>query len=156
VPAREIIKLLDTVALSFLVGNHDAHGKNYSLRYLPEAPGAVLAPAYDVLSTVAYNRSHDLTRKMAMSIGGQYEPDYLEPRHLDRLLGEAGLGVTAARRRLRTHARAAPSAAREARLQHIREGWDVPILDVIVAIVDQRSERLARVATPSSRSSIMG
>jgi hypothetical protein len=90
---------------------------------------------------------------MAMSIGGQYEPDYLEPRHLDRLLGEAGLGVTAARRRLRTHARAAPSAAREARLQHIREGWDVPILDVIV---DQRSERLARVATPSSRSSIMG
>jgi hypothetical protein len=26
VPTREVIKLLDDVALNFLVGNHDAHG----------------------------------------------------------------------------------------------------------------------------------
>ena len=71
VPAREVIKLLDDVALNFLVGNHDAHAKNFSLLYLPESSQAVLAPAYDVLSTFAYRRTHNLTRKMAMSIGGE-------------------------------------------------------------------------------------
>ena len=48
------LELLDTVVLSFLIGNNDAHGKNYSLLYLPDSPKAKLAPAYDLLSTVVY------------------------------------------------------------------------------------------------------
>ncbi len=77
VPAREVIKLLDDVVLNFLLGNHDAHGKNFSLLYPPESGQAVLAPAYDVLSTFAYRRTHNLTRKMAISIGGEYHPEYV-------------------------------------------------------------------------------
>jgi serine/threonine-protein kinase HipA len=45
IPAQEVLKLLDFTALSFLVGNHDAHGKNFSLLYLPDTSRAVLAPA---------------------------------------------------------------------------------------------------------------
>ncbi|HWI71648.1 MAG TPA: HipA domain-containing protein, partial [Baekduia sp.] len=108
VPAQEVLKLLDQIALGLLVANHDAHGKNSSLLYLPGTADAVLAPAYDVLSTFAYRRSHNLSRKMAMSIGGEYRPDDLQPRHLNRLLAEAGLGPAAARRRLLSHAEAAP------------------------------------------------
>ena len=111
VPAREVIKLLDDVGLNFLVGNHD--GKNLSLLYLPESGQAVLAPAYDVLSTFAYRKAHNLTRKMAMSIGGEYRPEYVHGRHLDRLFDEAGLGAAAARRRLRGMAWDAPGAARQ-------------------------------------------
>ena len=96
VPATEVIKLLDDVALNFIVGNNDAHGKNFSLLYLPESRQTVLAPAYDVLSTFAYRRPHNLTRKMAMSIGGEYRPEYVRARHLDRMLDEAGLGAAAA------------------------------------------------------------
>lgn len=151
VPAQEIVKLLDYVALSFLVGNHDAHGKNYSLLYLPDKMRAVLAPAYDILSTFAYHKSNNLTRKMAMSIGGQYKPDYLERRHLDRLLRDAGLGASAARRRLRAHAEATPSAAREVRAQLARDGWDAPIVDIIIGIVDQRAEWLHGIAKPTAR-----
>lgn len=150
VPAREILRLLDTVALSFLVGNHDAHGKNFSLLYLPDGPGAVLAPAYDILSTVAYHKTHNLTRKMAMKIGGQYKPDYLEPRHLDRMLDEAGLGAAAARRRLRGHADAAGRAARAARADLVSTGWDAPVLGHIIEIVDRRAARLAAFAAPAS------
>lgn len=152
-PAQEIIKLLDHVALSFLVGNHDAHGKNYSLLYLPDSARAVLAPAYDIISTFAYHKSNNLTRKMAMSIGGQYKPDYLERRHLDRLLGDAHLGASAARRRLRAHADAAPSAAREVRAQLAADGWDAPVFDAIISIVDQRAAWLRGLAapTPSAR-----
>ena len=153
VPAPEVLKLLDDVALSFLVGNHDAHGKNYSLLYLPETASAVLAPAYDVLSTVAYHKSHNLTRKMAMDIGGEYRPDYVEPRHLDRLLSDAGLGAAAARRRLRAHAAAAPAVARDVRAQFVADGWDKPVLERIVAIVIRRAARLTALASPQLRQS---
>jgi serine/threonine-protein kinase HipA len=151
VPAPEVLKLLDDIALSFLVGNHDAHGKNYALLYLPETASAVLAPAYDIVSTVAYHKSHNLTRKMAMSIGGEYRPDYVEPRHVDRLLDDAGLGAAAARRRLRAHAAAAPAAAREVRAQFVADGWDKPVLERIVAIVTRRAARLTALASARSR-----
>jgi serine/threonine-protein kinase HipA len=142
VPAQEVIKLLDAVALNFLLGNHDAHGKNFSLLYLPDSARAVLAPAYDVLSTFAYRKTHNLTGKMAMSIGGEYRPDYVRARHLDRLFDEAGLGAAAARRRLRGMARDAPGAARNAREQLIETGWDAPILGRIVELIDERARWL--------------
>lgn len=151
VPAPEVVKLLDAIALSFLVGNHDAHGKNFSLLYAPDTAHAVLAPAYDVLSTVAYSRTHDLTRKMAMSIGGEYRPEYLQPRHMDRLLGDAGLGAAAARRRLLGHALRAPREAREARARFVADGWQAPVMDMVVEIVDQRAGRLEELTTPSAR-----
>jgi len=150
VPAREVIKLLDYVALNFLVGNHDAHGKNYSLLYLPESGRPILAPAYDVLSTFAYRKTHNLTRKMAMSIGGEYRPEYVRARHLDRLFDEAGLGAAAARRRLREMARDAPGAAREAREQLIAADWDAPILERIVDLIDQRAQWMLDIAAPAA------
>lgn len=46
-------ELLRLVTLNVLVGNGDAHGKNYSL--LHEPSGALrLAPVYDVVSTIVY------------------------------------------------------------------------------------------------------
>ena len=146
VPAREVIKLLDDVAFNFLVGNNDAHGKNFSLLYLPESAQAVLAPAYDVLSTFAYRKTHNLTRKMAMSIGGEYRPEYVRARHLDRMFDEAGLGAAAARRRLRGMARDAPGAARNAREQLIDMGWDAPILARIVELIDEQARSLLDLA----------
>lgn len=152
VPAVEIRKLVDDIALSFLVGNHDAHGKNYSLLYLPDRGAAVLAPAYDVLSTFAYRRRHNLSRKMAMRIGGEYRPEYLRSRHLDTMLEEAGLGAPATRRLLRRHAANAPEAARRLRAEFADDGWDAPVLDRIIEVVDHRAKTLDVIASPPSRS----
>jgi serine/threonine-protein kinase HipA len=105
VPAREVLKLLDAVILSFLVGNHDAHGKNYSLLYLPHSPAATLSPAYDLLSTAAYPH---LTRKMAMSIGREYTR--LHPGTPPRQ--HARTGRAQRRRRATTHPRARPRRPR--------------------------------------------
>jgi serine/threonine-protein kinase HipA len=149
VPAREAPRMLDFVTLSFLVGNHDAHGKNYSLLYLPRSDKAELAPAYDVLSTIAYDKVRPMSRKMAMSIGGEYRPDYVRPRHLERMLGEAGLGVAAARRRLRALAIGAPAAARDARATLAGDGWDAPVLGRIVEIVDRRAALLEAMTAPA-------
>jgi len=146
VPAGEALKLLDAVTLSFLIGNNDAHGKNYSLLYLPDAPKATVAPAYDLLSTVVYPR---LSRKMAMSIGGEYRPDYVQSRHLDRLLEEAGLGRAAAGRRIRSLAEAAPSAAHQAEASLVEAGWSAPVLPRIVRTVEKRASRLRKITAPA-------
>jgi serine/threonine-protein kinase HipA len=143
VPAKHTLVLLDAVALNFLVGNHDAHGKNFSLRRSREH--TELAPFYDVLSTVAYP---GLARKAAMGIGGERRPDYVARRHLDRLCEEAGLGGAAVRRRLRAMAHEAPVAAREVRASLTQDGWDHPVLDAIPAIVDRRAAQLAAIAGP--------
>jgi serine/threonine-protein kinase HipA len=146
VPARDAINLLDTVMLSFLVGNHDAHGKNYSLLYLPDASRPVLSPAYDILSTLAYWKTHRMSRKMAMSIGGEYRPDYVRSRHLDRLIDNAGLGAAAVRRRLRSFAAEAPAAARQVRNVLAADGWDAPVLARVVEVVEQRADLLTEIA----------
>ena len=146
VPARDVTSLVDVVALNFLVGNHDAHGKNHSLLYLPD--GARLAPAYDVLSTIAYDKTRRMSRKLAMSIGGEYRPDYVRARHLDRMLSDAGLGAAATRRRLRGLAERAPEAAHEARAQLADEGWDLPVTGRVVEIVERRAGQLADIAGP--------
>jgi len=149
VPARDAVKLLDAVVLSFLVGNHDGHGKNFSLLYLPGLPHTTLSPAYDVLCTVVYP---GLSRKMAMSIGGEYRPEYVRSRHLDRLLEEAGLAPAAARRRLRAMAADAPKAAAKAREELAAEGWDSPVLGRIVEIVEWRARMLAEIASAGAAS----
>jgi len=143
VPASEVLKLLDAVVFSFLIGNNDAHGKNYSLLYLPDSPKATLAPAYDLLSTVVYP---GLSRKMAMSIGSEYRPDYVQPRHLHQLLEQAGLGPAAARRRIRALADAAPSAAHQAHASLAEEGWSAPVLARIVETLEKRASRLLELA----------
>jgi serine/threonine-protein kinase HipA len=135
--------------LSFLVGNHDAHGKNYSLLYLPDASRPVLSPAYDILSTVAYWKTHRMSRKMAMSIGGEYRPDYVRSRHLDRLVDDAGLGAAAVRRRLRSFAAEAPAAVRQVRDDLAADGWDAPVLARVVEIVERRADLLTEIAASS-------
>ncbi|HEX7290481.1 MAG TPA: type II toxin-antitoxin system HipA family toxin [Conexibacter sp.] len=143
VPAAHTLVLLDAVALNFLVGNHDAHGKNFSLLRSPEETG--LAPFYDILSTVAYP---NLARKAAMAIGGERRPDYVRQRHLDRLCEAAGLGGATVRRRLLAMAREAHAAGRFARAVLADDGWDHPILDTVLEIVDRRARQLAEIAGP--------
>ena len=88
-----------------------------------------------------------------MRIGGEYRPEYVEPRHLDRLLEEAGLGAAAARRRLRGHGRrAAPEAARKVRARARCPGLGCARSSTrIVEIVDRRAAQLAALAAPVVR-----
>jgi hypothetical protein len=81
-----------------------------------------------------------------MSIGGEYRPQYARPRHLQRLLAEAGLGAAPSRRRLRALAQRAPAAAAEGRTTLADAGWDAEVLDGIVDVVGSRAGMLAELA----------
>jgi serine/threonine-protein kinase HipA len=148
VPARETIKLLDYWGLSFLVGNHDAHGKNFSLLYAPDTASARLAPAYDVMSSIVYQRSHQLSKKMAMKLGSAYDPNYANAGHLTTFLQDAGLGVAASRRRLRNLAARAPETAAVIRATFTADSWDRETLAGIEAVIARRAKLLTHLTEP--------
>ena len=75
-PAADRLSFIRMLIFHYLVGNADAHGKNYALLYRGKAPD--LAPLYDVLCTAAYPR---LAKKLAMSIGGRSVADTLQLKH---------------------------------------------------------------------------
>lgn len=97
-PAPDLIALLDAVIFNLLIGNHDAHAKNYSLLYMPDR-SVRLAPLYDLVSTVFYP---ELTDRMAMKIGKQPKSALVYPKDIDRFAADAGLGTAQTRARFPT------------------------------------------------------
>lgn len=75
-PAADRLALLRWVVFNVLIGNADAHAKNLAI--LLTGPGPRLAPFYDLISTEIYD---NLTKKLAMKIGDEDRPDWLQPRH---------------------------------------------------------------------------
>lgn len=86
VPARDISALWRLLVFNYLIGNCDAHGKNFSL--LRTDAGVTLAPFYDLLSTAVYP---DLTHQLAMSIGGATAIDDVELAAWRRLAAQVGV-----------------------------------------------------------------
>lgn len=132
-PAGELRRLLEGVLFNALVGNNDAHAKNFALLYWPW--GAALAPLYDLVSTAAYD---GLSPRLAMKIGGKYEFDELFPRHWERFAKEAGLGAPQVKRKLLDYCRGLPKIAVALRDQFGAEGYHSAVIHRIVAIVETR------------------
>jgi len=68
VPVMDIKMFLEAILFNFMIGNHDAHAKNFSLLYREDSVS--LAPLYDLICTAVYEA---ISKKMAMKIGNQYE-----------------------------------------------------------------------------------
>lgn len=90
-PVVDLQILLDYVIYNFLVGNCDAHGKNFSVLYDTgtrlSGRERRLAPLYDVLCTTYYP---DISQKMAMKIGGEYSWNKILPERFEFLAEEIG------------------------------------------------------------------
>jgi len=94
-PAVDVLKLLDAVIFNLIVGNADAHGKNYSLVY--DAAGPRLAPLYDLVMTAEYP---ELSRALAMPIGGCARLSEMDSHRWAAFAEEATLGLPLVRRRV--------------------------------------------------------
>lgn len=93
-PAPAVLRLLDAAVFNVLVGNADAHAKNYSLLYT--ANGIDFAPLYDLLCTAAYPQVHG---KLAMKVGRRARLEEFTPETWEDFAREVGLGPPFVRRR---------------------------------------------------------
>jgi len=123
-PAVAVLQLTLLTAFSYLIGNGDCHGKNISVRWLPEEQMAEVTPMYDLLSTAPYNlydrlalpvdgRDNRIRGKDLVRFAETWEvPAQLVRRKLDVMLqraepwtervGEIGLAASATKRLVRT------------------------------------------------------
>ena len=131
--ALHTLKLLDYVVLNALIGNHDAHGKTFSLLYAPA--GTVLAPLYDALCTAVYPT---LTEKMAMKIGRKYKFSEVMARHWEQFALEAALSPAQVKKRILDIAKRLPDLARATQAAFQGQGYRHPVINQIVALIDQR------------------
>jgi serine/threonine-protein kinase HipA len=121
-PVLDIQRFLDAVIFNFLIGNNDAHGKNFSFTYGEYAENTILAsvdvefaPLYDILCTTLYP---ELTPEMAMKIGGESQSGLILPEHFEMLAQEAGLGKPLVRNRVPELARAVMAGLEKSDLAH--------------------------------------
>jgi serine/threonine-protein kinase HipA len=92
-PAADLLKLLEVAIFNLVVGNADAHGKNFSMLYT--ADGLQLAPFYDLVSTGLYP---ELSPKLAMPMGRCATLQEMDPAGWLRFSSEADLGLPFLRR----------------------------------------------------------
>jgi serine/threonine-protein kinase HipA len=110
-PLVDLQSLLNAVIFNLLIGNNDAHGKNFSLIYRTDGQTR-LAPLYDLVSTVAYP---ELSPRMAMKIGGEYDSEKVGPKQIGKLADEAALSIPMVQNRVAELADAVMAALRAAK-----------------------------------------
>jgi serine/threonine-protein kinase HipA len=146
--APQVLRLLDYVIFNALIGNHDAHAKNFSLLYSGKAP--VLASFYDTLSTAVYST---LTPKMAMKIGSKYKFSEVQGRHWVQFAESVGLAKAQAKRRILELAKLLPATARKLQSDPGHSFAGNAVVEQINTLIEQRCtltiQRLTDPATAS-------
>jgi len=142
-PGADQLKFLDALLFNLLIGNADAHAKNYSL--LLESSGSPrLAPLYDLLSTRVYGRRFG--RKMAMKYGGEYRPERIRGRHLDRMAIDLGVAPRRVRLRALDLSERVTNSTGGARGHLPGRSQEGPVIDGIIAIVEEMADVLRSAA----------
>ena len=143
--APQILRLLDYVIFNTLIGNHDAHAKNFSLLYSGATP--TLAPLYDTLSTAVYPT---LTPKMAMKIGSKYTLSEIQSRHWDQFAEHTGLAKAQTKKRILELAKSLPATARKLQLNPAQRFAGNPVVEQIITLIEQHCAlTIRRLSNPS-------
>jgi serine/threonine-protein kinase HipA len=85
-PLADRIKLVNLVVFNYLICNADCHAKNTSLLY-NDSTHPDLAPFYDLVCTAVYP---GLSQKLAMSIGGEFDPRNIIRQSWEKFSQEIG------------------------------------------------------------------
>jgi serine/threonine-protein kinase HipA len=93
--AEAVGEVIDRIVLNVLLGNGDAHTKNWAYRY-PDGRHAVLSPVYDVVPTVAYIPEDDL----GLNLAGTKVFEAVRASSFDNLAQRSGWTTVEARRRV--------------------------------------------------------
>ena len=113
-PETEILKLIDAALFNLVIGNADAHAKNFSL--LRNANGeVVLTPLYDLVSTVVWP---ELSPRFAMKYGRARALEDMSIGSYERFAADAGVDFRIVRER--------GVSVCERIMRSVETGWNVP------------------------------
>lgn len=133
-PAIDRNHFASIIIFNYLIGNMDAHGKNFSLLH-HSASNIRLAPFYDIVCTRAYQ---NLTSRMAMKIGNQYNAAEVFPRHWKQLCEEVNYRYLAMADLIEKLGNKIKDAAIQERDQLQAKGIDHPIIVDILTFLKER------------------
>lgn len=142
VPAVAVLAFLDAAIFNLIVGNADAHGKNFSLLY--QSAGVSLSPFYDLLSTVAYP---DLSPNLAMKIARRATLEEIGQVTWTAFAEDIGVPASFVRRRVRELSDAVRNQVTSLPDSAALTGLDASVLRSYAALIGSRAERLARTIT---------
>lgn len=114
-------ELWDQIAFAWLIGNEDAHAKNFSIQYRTRGD-ACLSPVYDAVCTLVYG---SLTRGMAWNMGGTWQAGAVTKTNLHKQAVRCGLDGDEAVERTRGLGERMHDALAEMK----EEGMDVSALE---------------------------
>jgi len=134
-PVLDIRAFVDVLIFNLLIGNADAHGKNYSMIY--HAGQRRLAPFYDLVSTIAWP---ELSTRLAMNIGKGKDVNDVNPDHFRRMAEEGGLGWPMVRERIADLAGSAIKAIETGNLVQTSLGTEMAAQ--LAELVTQRCRRI--------------
>ena len=136
--AADTLEFIRRIIFVFLLGNGDAHGKNYSVLY--HGRTASLSPMYDAMSTTIYP---EVSARLAMKIGGEYAFKWITRGKFLRMAEKLGISprtmVKEIERMLKRIAKHAPEVA-----DKLSRRFPSPCYARIAEGVFQRSRQLAK------------
>ncbi|GJL96049.1 MAG: putative kinase Y4mE [Hyphococcus sp.] len=137
-PAVEVLKLFDAAIFNLIIGNADAHAKNFSL--LHRENGSIeLAPLYDLLSTVHYP---ELSPRLAMKIAKRHTLEELKPGDWERFADETGLALRFIRTRAGELTNAVSDSIGETKAEILKSAFDRNAVEEISELITSRAESL--------------
>jgi len=138
-PAANRLTFLKMLIFNFLVGNADAHAKNYALLHSIRPSAPELAPLYDVVCTAAYPA---LTKKIAMKVGGRNIPDTIQLKHWLTVVPATRASQQLLIKELTSLAKSIVQEAIALKSETSAMGFDHPILRSVVKIIQTRSTQI--------------
>ena len=133
-PALDVIALLDAAIFNVIVGNADAHGKNFSILYRSGSPR--LAPLYDLLCTAYYR---DLSKSFAMKIGKRATLGELDARGWEKFADDAGMTWPFVRQRVRNIAELVEAKIESVVAEFTSLKLDSAVVDDLVVLIRERA-----------------
>lgn len=137
-PAPHVLRLLDAAIFNVVIGNADAHGKNFSLLYRPDE--TVLTPLYDLMSTALYP---EVATRFAMPIGRQNQFEKIDNKAWLKFAEDMEFRGPFMRNRIGKLLQSIRQEAPKVATKLANEGCDPAILDKVSSLVLARAAHVA-------------
>jgi serine/threonine-protein kinase HipA len=141
IPIKDRDLLMRAVVFNYLIGNNDAHGKNFAILYDVDGHGR-LAPFYDMLCTQVYD---ELTNDMCMKIGDHYDFKDITESDWQGLCNVTGFSFPQLKKIIQTFVRQIADFIQDERDLLRGTEFDDAILDKIVTQVELNAKTLSRI-----------